>query len=68
MLLQWIYIHLSISLAGSAANFIEKKMKKLGPQIIAPHKSAMVFDMKEKERGAKLKQGEEKRFEKIGID
>jgi len=54
--------------SGSAAKFIEKELNNLGLQIIAPHESATVFSLKEKGAitGARLKEGEEKRFEQIG--
>ena len=55
-------------MSGSAAKFIEKELKKLGLQIISPPESAIVFDMKEKEGSARLKQGEEARFERIGLN
>lgn len=54
-------------MSGSAAKFIEKELKKLGLQIIAPRESAIVFGIKEKEGGARLKEGEEARFEQIGL-
>ena len=54
-------------MSGSAAKFIEKELRKLGLQIIAPRESAIVFGMKEKEGGARLKEGEEARFEQIGL-
>jgi len=54
-------------MSGSAAKFIEKELKKLGLQIIAPRESAIVFGMREKEGGARLKEGEESRFEQIGL-
>jgi flavodoxin len=53
-------------LSGSAAKFIEKELKNLGLQIIAPRKSALVLGVKKEEGGARLKEGEEKRFEQIG--
>jgi flavodoxin len=52
--------------SGSAAKFIEKDLRNLGFQIIAPRESAIVFGVKKEEGGAKLKEGEEKRFEQIG--
>ena len=52
--------------SGSAAKFIEKELSNKGLQIIAPHESASVFGVKKEEGGAKLKEGEEKRFEQIG--
>jgi len=55
-------------LSGSAAKFIEKKLSSLGLQIIAPRQSAIVFASKERGAisGARLKEGEEKRFEQVG--
>jgi flavodoxin len=54
-------------LSGSAAKFIEKELKNLGLQIIAPRQSAIVLGLKKEEGGARLKEGEEKRFEQIGL-
>jgi flavodoxin len=54
-------------LSGSAANLIEKELRRLGLQIIAPRESATVFLEKGTTSGAWLKEGEEKRFEKIGL-
>jgi hypothetical protein len=42
-------------------------LKNLGLQIIAPRESAIVFGVKEEEGGAMLKEGEEKRFEQVGL-
>jgi flavorubredoxin len=55
--------------SGSAAKYIEKELNNLGLQIIAPRESAIVFTMKEKGAitGARLKEGEEMRFEQIGL-
>jgi flavodoxin len=55
--------------SGSAAKFIEKELSNLGLQIIAPRESGIVFTLKEKGAitGARLKEGEEKRFEQIGL-
>ncbi len=55
-------------LSGSAAKFIEKELKNLGFRIIVPRESAIVSVLKERGAitGARLKEGEEKRFEKIG--
>ena len=55
-------------LSGSAAKFIEKELNNLGLQIIAPRESAIVFTLRERGAitGARLKEGEEKRFEQIG--
>ncbi len=54
--------------SGSAAKFIEKELNDLGLRIIAPRESAIVFALKEAGAitGARLKEGEEKRFEQIG--
>ena len=54
--------------SGSAAKFIEKELSNLGLRIIAPRESAIVFTLKERGAitGARLKEGEEERFEKIG--
>lgn len=54
-------------MSGSAAKFIERELNKLYLDIIAPRESAIVFGQKEKEGGAGLKEGEEKRFEQIGF-
>jgi len=55
-------------LSGSAAKFIEKELNNLGLQVIAPRESAIVFTLKERGAitGARLKEGEEKRFEQVG--
>lgn len=68
--------------AGSAAEYIEKHLRKLGSRVVIQRRSAIIFesdptegrsgyesDEEWKERrhsSATLKQGEEKRFEKIG--
>jgi len=57
---------LGAPLSGSAAKFIEKELKSMGFQIIAPRESAIVFGGKGKEGGMRLKEGEEKRFEQVG--
>jgi flavodoxin len=54
-------------LSGSAAKFIENKLKHLGLEIITPHSSAIVVSHKEAQGGVKLKEGEEERFEQIGV-
>ena len=56
-------------LSGSAAKFIEKELNNLGLEVIAPHESAIVFTLKKRGAitGARLKEGEEKRFEQIGL-
>jgi flavodoxin len=55
--------------SGSAAKFIEKELNNLGLRIIAPRESAIVFTLKERGAitGARLKEGEEKRFEQVGL-
>jgi flavodoxin len=53
------------SLSGSAAKLIEKELKNLGLQIIAPHESATVFLVNGQVGGAYLKEREEKRFEQM---
>jgi flavodoxin len=55
--------------SGSAAKFIEKELSNKGLQIIAPRESALVFSLKERgaTAGARLKEGEEKRFEQVGL-
>jgi hypothetical protein len=55
--------------SGSAAKFIEKELSNKGLQIIAPRESALVFSLKERgaTTGARLKEGEEKRFEQVGL-
>ncbi len=54
---------------GSAAKLIEKELSNKGLQIIAPRESALVFSLKERgaTTGARLKEGEEKRFEQVGL-
>ena len=58
---------LDAPLSGSAARFIEKELKSAAVQIITPRESAIVFGVKKEEGGMRLKEGEEKRFEKIGL-
>jgi flavodoxin len=55
-------------LSGSAAKFIEKALKDLGLRIVSPHESAIVATVKSGGQivGAKLKDGEEGRFQKLG--
>ena len=55
-------------LSGSAAKFIEKKLKDLGLEIIHPRSSAIVIGQKAavKVGDAMLKQGTEEIFEKVG--
>jgi flavodoxin len=52
--------------SGSAAKFIEKRLKHLGLEIIAQSESATVFLEHGQVGDAWLKEGEEKRFERIG--
>jgi len=52
-------------LSGAASGFIEKKLKKAGLEIIAPRESAIVFGVKGT-AGARLKEGEEQRFGRVG--
>ncbi len=56
-------------LSGSAAKLIEKELTSQGLRIIEPRKSALVFALKEMGSitGARLKEGEEKVFEQIGL-
>lgn len=51
---------------GSGAKFVEKELKSLGLLRIAPRESAIVFTGGTTS-GARLKEGEEKRFEQIGL-
>jgi len=55
-------------LSGSAAKYIEKELNDQGVKIIAPRESAIVFAIKERGAivGAKLREGEDKRFEQVG--
>jgi flavorubredoxin len=57
-------------LAGSAAKFIEKELTSQGLQLIAARRSAIVYPLKEMGSitGARLKEGEDKTFEKIGLE
>jgi len=59
----------SSRLSGSAAKFIEKELKSQGLQIVSPLESAIVFALKEMGTitGARLKAGEDKRFEQVGL-
>ena len=54
--------------SGSAAKYIENELVNQGFRIIAPRESAMVSSIKEHGSivGARLKEGEEKRFEEVG--
>ena len=54
-------------MSGSAAKFIEKELNRLRLKLIAPRESAIVLGIKEKDGGARLKEGEEMRFEQIGL-
>jgi flavorubredoxin len=55
-------------LSGSAAKFIEKKLKELGLDIVRPRSSAIVIGQKEKDRvgSVVLKDGMEELFEQVG--
>jgi flavodoxin len=55
--------------SGSAAKFIETELSNLSLQIIAPRESAIALSLKEGGTitGARLKEGEEKRFEQVGL-
>jgi flavorubredoxin len=55
---------LSSHFSGSAAKYIEKELKSHGLQIILLHESAIVFALKD---GARLNEGEDKRFEQVGL-
>jgi len=57
-------------LSGSAAKFIEKELRNLGLQMITPRESAIVLTLKERGviTGARLKEGEQKKFEQIGLE
>ena len=57
---------LDYPLSGSAAKLIEKELKRLGLQIIAPRESATAIQIKGV-AGAGLKEGEVERFEGIGF-
>ena len=54
--------------SGSAAKYIEKELVDQGFRIIAPRESAIISSIKEHGSivGARLKEGEEKRFEEVG--
>ncbi|WP_337862068.1 hypothetical protein [Nitrososphaera sp.] len=56
--------------AGSAAKFIEKKLKEMGLEIIRPRGSAIVIGKQKKEESkpddAALKEGMEELFESVG--
>jgi flavodoxin len=56
-------------MSGSAAKYIEHALDDLGVRIIAPRESALVTNQKTKGQitGATLKEGEEGRFEKLGL-
>jgi flavorubredoxin len=55
-------------MAGSAAKYIEKKLDKIGLEIIKPRTSAIVRGTNEKGKGCDttLREGEEKVFEAVG--
>ena len=55
-------------LSGSAAQFIEKEIVSMGLQLVVRREYAYVDVQKEDlSKGAKLKPGEEARFERIGL-
>jgi len=56
-------------ISGSAAKFIEKELKRLGLRILASRESAIVFSPPAKDRASvtKLKEGEEQRFQQVGM-
>ena len=56
-------------LSGSAAKYIEKELNNLGLQMIAPRESAIVSSQRHGGTitGATLKEGEDLRFEKVGV-
>ncbi len=58
---------LPFPLYGSGAKFIESELKNSGLEIIMPRASPIVVSHKEEEGGIKLKEGEEKKFEQIGL-
>lgn len=58
---------LSRPLSGSAAKLIEKDLKKVGLQLIAPSESAIVYGTGTSMSSMTLKEGEEKKFEQIGL-
>ena len=53
-------------LSGSAAQFIEKELKRLGLKVLAPRESAMVHNIGSRVPPVTLEEGEEQRFEKVG--
>lgn len=57
-------------MAGSAAKYIEKRLDKIGLQIIKPRTSAIVRGTNEKGKGCDttLREGEEKVFEALGSE
>ena len=57
-------------LSGSGSKYIEKELKKLGLAPIMPRESAIVSPVRESGQftGSTLAEGEEQRFEKIGIE
>ncbi len=56
-------------LSGSAAKYIEHALDDQGMRLVATRESAIVTSRKESGRivGADLKEGEEKRFEQVGL-
>lgn len=58
---------LDTRLSGSAAGYIEKRLKHCGLEMIYARASAIVIGGQKGEKGdVKLKQGEEEKFEEIG--
>jgi flavorubredoxin len=57
-------------LAGSAAKFIEKELTSQGLKLISARRSAIVYPVKEMGSiiGARLKEGEDKTFEQVGLE
>jgi flavodoxin len=56
-------------ISGSASKFTEEALGSLGGQVVAVRESALVSTTKEGGAiaGARLKEGEEERFEKVGV-
>jgi len=54
-------------LSGSAAKYIEKELRNLGLQMIAPRESAIVIALREGGGAARLKEQEDIRFHEIGL-
>ena len=56
-------------LSGSGSKYIEKELKNLGLIPVIPRESAIVFTIRENSQftGSTLKEGEERRFQEIGV-